>query len=154
MGILTWLVVAGGGLALAAAGGGSASGSGGAKEAPEEKGFRYPNDCSTIEVLDEAKALAWARRRVAELPAKGWEMAFAVEALGPCASQAKDPNNLPKLMAQVTFIWRLTLYALAGAIDSDKMTRSAAEARVKQVLGQAQGWGIDPALLVPTEIPQ
>lgn len=120
---------------------------------PTDSGFKLKEGCAGVEVIDEPRALDWARKRVASLPASGWELTFIAEVAGPCLAALQDPANTPKFLASVGFLWKLALHALGGAVDSNKLTREAAELRVKNVLEAAAGYGIDPALLTPTTLP-
>lgn len=143
-----WIVLVG--LAL----GGIAIAGGGKPVGGAVKGFEIAEGCTKLVVSNEAAAFAWIRKHVASLGAN-WQKQLLLDTLGmSCAMKlAQDPNVLQSWLPQLPFIWKLLLHALAGAVDSGKISREEAEKRIVDIIDKAPGWGLDPALLTPTTLP-
>ncbi|MCY0994347.1 hypothetical protein OV203_44895 [Nannocystis sp. ILAH1] len=137
-------------------GGIGGTGGTGGTPAPSGRGFRFINGCRDLEVTDENRALEWVRKFVAGLPnVPGWQQRVLAEAIGACALPLAQDLETAKAIAQkhVSFLWKLTLYANRGAVDGGKMTETAANQYLQQVIMQATELGVDPAMLTPQTLP-
>lgn len=151
VGVAVGVVVVGGLLAFAFAGGGG--GGGATQDVPLIRpGYKVLPNCGGIEVMDEARALNYARETATKAAANFKDV--SVTLFGPVCAGLPADRYIALAKKHGVFLYRIQRAVLQGALAATppQINEAAAEALLAAARNELASIGVDMATLTPVQV--
>lgn len=149
--VVVGVVVVGGVLVMALGGGGGGGKPSGTQDVPLIRpGYKILPNCGGVEVMDEARALDYAREKAIEAGANFKDVTLTL--FGPVCAGLPATNYIALAKKHAVFLYRIQRAVLQGAVSTGQVHEAAADAVLAAKRDDLASLGVDKATLTPLTV--